>query len=260
MSLNRFVIYTSIVGPYNGLLPQIQFPGVDFVCITDQDLKSKYWKIIQIPPSKDPARDSRKAKILPHLYLADYEYSMYVDGNCLVLRNPIPLIEKALEKHPMAHFDHQNSSDSRNCIYAEHQAILELYQKTGRLKDDLTLMEQQINRFKKEGFPENFGLIKGGVLIRSHLDPKLIQVMEQWWEIVQTGSKRDQLSFNYVAWKNQFESLYLQGDVRNNSYVYMLGAHRRSFRKKYLRYRFKKMLGIIRHPKRPLEYYIPKPS
>ena len=254
--MKRYVVYTCILGPYNGLLPQPQFPDVDYICFTDQKFKSRHWKIIQIPSSTDPARESRRAKILPHLFLEDYEYSMYIDGNCIILKNPIPLILSALKNYTMAHFDHKHSSDSRGCIYKEHLAIIDIYNKSGRLKDDFEVMQKQIQIFKKEGYPENFGLIKGTVLIRKHNDSKLKQIMEEWWNIVQTGSKRDQLSFNYVAWKNNFKSLYLNGDVRNNTYVYMLGSHRKNFWKKYLKYRIKKGLGILKHPQAPLDYYI----
>jgi len=254
--LNRYVVYTCILGPYNGLLPQPQFPDVDYICFTDQKFKSRHWKIIQIPSSTDPARESRRAKILPHLFLEDYEYSIFIDGNFLVLQNPIPLIQKALSEHSMAHFDHHKSTDARNCIYQEFEAIQTLYDQTGRLKDDLEVMEKQIQGFRKAGFPENHGLLKGGVLIRRHKDPQVIQVMNQWWDIVQQSSRRDQLSFNYVAWKNNFKSLYLRGDIRNNAYFYMLGVHRKNFWKKYLKYRIKKGLGILKHPQAPLDYYI----
>lgn len=210
-----------------------------------------------MPSSTDPARESRKAKILPHLFLKEYEYSIYMDGNFLILQNPIPLIQKALSNHTMAHFDHQQSTDVRNCIYQESEAIKSLYEETGRLKDDLEVIEKQIMGFRKAGFPENYGLLKGGILIRKHKDPQLIEVMNQWWDIVQQNSRRDQLSFNYVAWKNNFQSLYLNGDIRNNAYFYMLGVHRKNFWQKYLKYQIKKGLGIVKHPQAPLDYYIP---
>ena len=44
--------------------------------------------------------------------------------------------------------------------------------------------------------------------------------MEDWWTEIKYGSKRDQLSFNYVAWKNSLNFNYMDGDSRNNEYFY----------------------------------------
>ena len=41
--------------------------------------------------------------------------------------------------------------------------------------------------------------------------------MEDWWKIVSTQSKRDQLSFNYVAWKNNFVPTIINGDLRRGN-------------------------------------------
>ena len=45
--------------------------------------------------------------------------------------------------------------------------------------------------------------------------------MEDWWLELKYGSKRDQLSFNYTAWKNSFNFLYINKDIRNNEYFQM---------------------------------------
>ena len=42
--------------------------------------------------------------------------------------------------------------------------------------------------------------------------------MELWWEELKYNSKRDQLSFNYCAWKYKLKFNYMDGDSRNNEY------------------------------------------
>jgi hypothetical protein len=42
--------------------------------------------------------------------------------------------------------------------------------------------------------------------------------MEDWWTEIKYGSRRDQLSFNYVAWKNNLKFNYIEGDSRDNKY------------------------------------------
>jgi len=61
-------------------------------------------------------------------------------------------------------------------------------------------------------------LICGGVIIRKHNESDCIKAMEDWWSEIKYHSKRDQLSFNYVAWKNDFKFNYLDGDIRDNQY------------------------------------------
>ena len=66
--------------------------------------------------------------------------------------------------------------------------------------------------------PFEFKLLSSGVLYRRHTDSEVIKVMEDWWVEIKRGSKRDQLSFNYSAWKNNFDFEYINNDVRHNQY------------------------------------------
>ena len=47
------------------------------------------------------------------------------------------------------------------------------------------------------------------------MNPFLIQAMEQWEEQVLRYSLRDQLSFNFVAWKNNFDFEYAKQNFEN---------------------------------------------
>lgn len=246
----KIVVYTTILGPYDGLLPQPKYEGIDYVCFTDQKFRSKTWNIVPLK-AKDlsPARTSRHPKIAPHLYLKDYDYSIYIDGNILLVRNPIPLLKKVISNAPMGIFDHNQCSDARDCVYKEHQAIVDLYHESGVLKDNFEVMENHMKRYRDQGYPENNGLIAATIMLRNHHHPEVIKTMETWWEEFSNGSKRDQLSFNYAAWKNNFLPFIINGDVRNNPYFYMIGIHRKSYKSKYFRYRLKRFFGRITHPK-----------
>lgn|SRR5690606_11964827 len=99
----------------------------------------------------------------------------------------------------MAVFSYEfTSPDSRTCIYEEYEAILEL-RKTGVYKDDEDVMKRCIQHLKSNGYPSNNGLIKSSCLVRRHNCTTIIKVMVDWWDMVLNFSKRDQLSFNYVA-------------------------------------------------------------
>lgn len=55
-------------------------------------------------------------------------------------------------------------------------------------------------RYRAEGLPEDAGLIEAPVILRRHTDA-IRRLNESWWGEIVRASRRDQLSFNYVAWK-----------------------------------------------------------
>lgn len=89
--------------------------------------------------------------------------------------------------------------DKRDCIYDEGPACIELK------KDCPRIINRQLERYRKEGFPAHYGLLSGGILYRKHNSPALRAVDEMWWNEVRKGSKRDQLSFNYVCYCLEFQ-------------------------------------------------------
>ena len=75
-----------------------------------------------------------------------------------------------------------------------------------------------MHKYQEVGYPPNNGLINGGIILRHHNEPDCKKVMEDWWSEIKYNSKRDQLSFNYAAWKNNFQFNYLDGHDRTNYY------------------------------------------
>ena len=49
-----------------------------------------------IPLYTDNTRNAKKFKVLPHRYLQDYEYSIFIDGNMYVVGNVDELIDKSV--------------------------------------------------------------------------------------------------------------------------------------------------------------------
>lgn len=217
----KAVIYTAIFGPKDKLLePKIKPAGFDFVCFTDQDFKSKTWEIRKSEREcGDPTKDARKRKILAHKYLPEYEISVWIDGNIIVKEDPCELATRYLEETNMAIFSKKNNTwDSGDCVYDELQNLLQLGRKRGTYKDDLDVMKNQVERYREEGYPEHNGMIISMIMLRRHNEPDVIKTMEKWWHELEKGSKRDQLSFNYSAWKTGLNFAWLPGDSRDNKY------------------------------------------
>ena len=215
------VVYTSIFGYYDDITKQ-KLPD-------DWDWKS-FSENNSLPLYVDNYRNAKRFKILPHRYLSEYEYSIFIDGNMTVVGNVNELIDKYLSDSNVAFFSHNgNSLDGRNCVYDEANTIFQLGEKNMKIspergilnwKDNPEIIKKQIENYDLLGYPRNNGLITGMVILRRHNERDCIQVMEDWWTEIKYNSKRDQLSFNYVAWKNNLKFNYMDGDSRNNEYFY----------------------------------------
>jgi hypothetical protein len=234
---NKVVIYTAIFGGFDELLEPEYIPeGCDFVCFTDSDFKSDVWDVRKvIPYYEQPVRNSRYYKTKPHVYLSNYDISIWIDGTFIVRKDVNDLIEKYLSNVNMACFNHNNTSlDPHNCIYYSADYILHLGNKNYNInpsrglkayKDDPKLITSQIEKYKKEGYPKDNGLVISGILFRRHNELDVIKVMEDWWIEINYHSHICQLSLPYVFWKNNFKFGWVDGDIRNNDYIKHIGKH-----------------------------------
>lgn len=228
---NKKVVYTCIIGGYDSLIePKYITDGFDYICFTDdKSLKSDVWEIRDLPKETDGLTQIKKqrfVKINPHLLLKDYDISIWVDGNVDLKGDLNKFVKKYINdkssiyvpKHPQ-----------RNCIYLESTVV-------GRMgKDKKEVMKPQMDRYKKEGFPENYGLLQSNILLRKHNKQDCIKLMEEWFNEVKKGSHRDQLSFNYVSWKNkEINIVYMDSHIYKSEFFYWNGTHNHN--KNYVQY------------------------
>jgi hypothetical protein len=204
------ILYTTIFGGYDNLVKPDLSEDWKFKCFSEKT---------NAPLYVDNTRNAKRFKVLPHRYLSDFDYSIFIDGNMYVIGNMDELIDKYLSDCNVALFDHgKNLLDSRNCIYDEYNAIITLGNKNKNFKDNPNVMYKQVKRYEDEGYPRQNGLGTTMVLVRRHNEKDCIKLMENWWTEIKYNSKRDQLSFNYIAWKYKVKFNYIDGDSRNNKY------------------------------------------
>ena len=182
----------------------------DLVCLTDnKEMESTAFEIRRHPRiSSDPTRCARYFKMLPHLFFLNYNYSVWIDGSAVVKNDIRQLVEKYLNRSDMALFAHPE----RDCIYDEGRVVVELE------KDAAELVDQQLERYRNDGYPRHNGLVETAVILRRHLSPEVVRVDEEWWNELLYGSRRDQISFNYVAWKYNFAWTTIEGHVSNGKH------------------------------------------
>ena len=77
-------------------------------------------------------------------------------------------------------------------------------------------MDKVVSRYKDEGFPRKIGLAETCVLLRKHNERSCRLFDEAWAAEVLLNSKRDQLSFNYTAWKRRFMVGYMVNEFHVN--------------------------------------------
>ena len=187
-------VFTCVTGGYDTITPPQQVsPGWDYICFKDKDSKTPGgWDIIEVDGTMSSTRNARYIKILmPDMQ--DYDLTVWIDASFTITRDIQSHVDEykggvyTVMKHP-----------TRKCIYDEAVACLD------KSKDRSRFIMEQILQYQNEGYPRANGLLASGIIVRerSELTTKINQA---WWEQVTTFSMRDQLSFNYVIWKNKWE-------------------------------------------------------
>ena len=207
---SKIAIYTSFIGNYDNLKdPEFIDDNCDYICFTDNtSVKSEIWKIIPIETSNlDNNRIAKQFKVLPHKYLKEYKYSFWIDGSFRITGSIREYVCKYL-KNPILNVVH----DERDCIYEETNFS------SSMARYPTAILTKQIEYYKSKKFPAHYGLISGGFIFRQHNNPKVIQLMEDWWEEILKYTNQDQISYVYVCWKNNFHPSVSDVFTWNNKY------------------------------------------
>ena len=199
-------VYTCIAGNYDVLVPQPKFPNVDYVCFaeTERPYKYKNWSVVPFISPKDLKNSpliNRFHKILCFNEFDHGNFSIYIDGNVKLETNPQDFV-KILKKNNLTigAFKHPQ----RNSIFEEFEACLEQKKIS---EDEIRRAQELFLEMKKEGYEQKGNLTANYILVRKKDDKQLVSAMQDWWEIVLNKIGRDQLSMQYVLWKNDIEVL-----------------------------------------------------
>lgn len=189
----------------------------DFICFTDRpDLIAPGWQVKVMDTQQQPPNiASRRHKILAHLYLPQYQYSLYLDGNIRLHADPSPLFAQYLATTDLAIPKHPE----RDCIYEELDVCTVL-----GLVDHATA-QAQAQRYLATGFPHHAGLSETNVLLRRHHAPEVVELMTAWYAELLNGGSRDQFSFNYWLWKLNFQSTELSVGPRVSNRYFSIKLH-----------------------------------
>jgi hypothetical protein len=210
------VVYTALIGQYEELRDQpiAVESSIPFICFTDRDdLTSKTWNIIKIKTlGLDATREARRIKILPHVFLNDFESSIWIDNTATLKSAPEFILDSFIPKngpslglcrHPW-----------RSCIYDEAEALIMLG------IDDERRIREQMDVYKRQGYPRAAGLTQTTVIARRHWSDDVRAHAEHWLAHVLRFSRRDQLSFNPTAAKSDLEFKVVDIDTSDNKFFH----------------------------------------
>lgn len=221
MSLIKRVVYTAIFGGYDSLHEPEGFnKGIDFICFTDDpELRSQKWKVVLVSDNEpNAAMQNRKYKFSPHIYLKDYDESLYIDGNIFACSDSInDLFDKYLTEYKIAIPPHPE----RKCIYKEARKCIDV-SKGDPLKIDL-----QMHYYQSVGFPSEYGLFENNVILRRHNEPEIIELMQSWLQQLLRFSARDQLSLCFLMWQHNIKCGYLLEGPRYSNRYLKIGYHKK---------------------------------
>lgn len=195
----QIAIYTCIVGDYDKLRDPIYVSdNCDYFVISDKKPETKVYKYININDFlpeyiEDNTKKNRYCKINAHRIFPQYKYSIYFDGN-ITLKSDLESKIMDLPKTRIITL----SKNFWDCAYIEAMNAIEQY------RDYKEVIMRQVEKYWLEGMPLKFGSVFCGVLIREHNNPICKKIMEDWWKEVEQYSKKDQIAFPYVLWKDGY--------------------------------------------------------
>ncbi|WP_279001220.1 glycosyltransferase domain-containing protein [Thomasclavelia cocleata] len=209
----KICVYTCITGDYDSLKEVNRESGIDYICFTNNPgLKSDTWEIISIEnDGLDNIRLARKIKIIGHPFIDEnYDLSIWVDGAIKITGSIKEFVEKEcyINNYVLSVFKHSK----RNNVYDE--AVACVYNR----RADLSMVKNEIEFIKSEGFQDDNGLIESTVFYKEHNQPIVKQTMKYWFDLILRYTTRDQIAFNYAIYKSGIKVNWIDKNVFFNEY------------------------------------------
>ncbi len=220
MNIEKIIIYTALFDDYDKLSsPVIKNKNIKYICFTNNsNLQSKDWEIIIINESGNGRFLNRKVKMLPHLYLKNYDKSIYIDSNVLLIYDPLKLYSYLLD-YNFVLFEHPN----KNTFLDEIKVNYRNKNINQKIYSELLVKHSNYIFFDKTSI-ESISVNR--ILVRNHNNEKIIKLMENWWnDYTRLKINRDQLILPYLLKKHNLKVKIIK-PKNNYSNYYLLKAHK----------------------------------
>lgn len=219
----KVALITSIYGGKDNLRNIPKEDGIDYFFFSNEKQDAKPWEFRFFPSGSSryhfTARmDAKRFKVLPFIFLPEYEYFIWCDGNHIPQEGKLNKLVQELDEsgREIAVFRHCE----RSCVYDEAN-VCALFG-----ADFKEILQKTVDFLAWSGYPRNNGLYEMPCFIFKNTD-NMKNLMLLWWEMINAFSSRDQITFPYCLWKLKIEPHILEGQVNKgtNEYFIDLGAH-----------------------------------
>ena len=211
----RVCVYTAIYGGYDTLKAYpTQTMEADFVCFTDQEYNTDThgWRVICDRRFRKwhPRMQAKYFKVRNHRVfnsgrffgfnalwhgLTNYDVTIWMDGHLQIKTiRFVEIMASSLGRYGIAMPVHPD----RDCIYTEVDASIPMRKYHG-----LPLREQ-VESYRRRGYPEHNGLMASGVIVRDMSKPLLASINDDWWREIENWSYQDQLSLPFALWSRNY--------------------------------------------------------
>lgn len=206
--MKDLLVYTAIFGGRD-VVRAPYADRFDWRCLTDsRELADMPGIVYMEPPvAGDPVRSARMVKTHPHTLFPEYKRWIWMDGN-VGIRDGVTEEQLCQIPGPLAVPTHPH----RDCLYHEAWVCID------RDLDDPRLITKQMLIYLERGYPAKAGLGETGVLVRDNT-PEINAFCDFWWREIVYGSRRDQLSFNYAAWRLKQSLQYMSTLMESEYFV-----------------------------------------
>ncbi len=206
-------IYSAIFGDYDPIHePERQNLDCDYILFTDRsdfNPPPALWKVVTIDTHRlyrmHPRMRAKFFRIMVHEVfpllsrmdhdagLHQYDHAIWVDGSVRITSPDFAaFMIGSIGRHGLAMLKHPD----RRCIYEEAAHSV------GLLKYRYQRIREQVDHYRRQGYPENNGLMAATVSARDMRRRDLDHVFADWWEENLKWTYQDQLSLPYVLWKH----------------------------------------------------------
>lgn len=218
-SQKSVVVFTANFGGKDKLLDPLNLTesikeSVDFISISDsrQSESSVYETRIVKTEFGDVTKNARKVKILGFEGITNYEIAIWHDSSIQLDATKIEELRKFASNYSLSTFKH-----GREDVYLEAIACI----KNG--KDHPTRIARQMKRYSNNGVKAHSGLYETGILVINTKRFIESSLQQTWWNEIENGSRRDQLSLPFALLKSKQKLGILSGSGHNNPYSQYIG-------------------------------------
>lgn len=217
--MNRICVYTCLTGEYEKLSEIKKESGIDYICYTNnKKIISNTWNVKYIDSDEKLGNHklARKIKILGTEELKKYDIVVWCDAQITFTKSIKKFIKQFVDikTYDLVGLKHY----CREKVFDEIDACLV------SKKDSFESLKKSQEYLVNNNYPDNNGLMETGVIFRDFKNEKVQASMKLWFEILSKYSHRDQLSFNFSAWKNNLKVNLLEINQWDNEF-FKAGVH-----------------------------------